>query len=132
MTTQAEACATNGPFAGSRLRPTKLEILIAGLIWQHKGRAQPVSIAHLKELTGINERAIKGIVEQLIVSHKMRIGGRREEPAGYYIIEDLGDQQTAVGPYKAQILSMLRRLRVLESREMLREFLGQMSIEVER
>jgi hypothetical protein len=121
----------DGPFAGSKLRPTKPEILLAGLIWQHRGRERPLSIARLRELTGVNERAIKGIVEQLIVAHKMRIGGRREEPAGYFMIEDSEDQAAAVGPYKAQILAMLRRLRVLESREALREFLGQLRLEAE-
>ncbi len=121
-----------GPFARSKMVPMPLETLIAGLIWKHRGRGNPISIARVREVTGWSERAIKGMVEQLIVSHRMRIGARRGEPSGYFIIEDIEDQETAVGPYKAQILAMLRRLRVLESPEGVREFLGQLAIEMER
>lgn len=120
-----------GPFARSKIKPTSLEALIAGLIWQHRGRGRPIAIARIRELTSCGERTIKGLVEELIVTHKMRIGARRGESPGYFIIEDIEDQEAAVGPYKAQILAMLRRLRVLESPESLREFLGQLAIEME-
>jgi len=123
--------ALTGPFGRSRFRPTRNETVLASLIWQHRGRQNPVSIARLHEITGFGERAIKDIVEQLVDSHKMRIGARRAEPVGYYIIEDAEDLAAAVGPYKAQILAMLRRLRALESPEALAEFMGQLRLEAE-
>jgi hypothetical protein len=122
----------DGPFKLSALPPTTLEALIGCLIWKHHGRENPISIAKLRELTGVGERTIKDIVEQLVVSHKVPIGGRREEPVGYFIIENAEDQAAAAGPYKSQILAMLRRLRVLESPEGMREFLGQLRLEAER
>jgi len=69
------------------------------------------------------------VVEQLVVSHWMKIGGRREAPAGYYMIETAEDLATAVGPYRAQIISMWRRLRVLMQPQALRELLGQLKLE---
>ena len=121
----------DGPFARSKFRPTGHETLIASLIWQHRGRARPISITRLQELTGLSERTIKGVVEELVVSHRMRIGARREDPSGYFIIEDAADLEAAVKPYKAQVIAMLRRLRALESAEAVREFLGQLALELE-
>lgn len=118
-----------GPFAHSQIDPTMEEVLIGSVIWKHKGRNNPISIARLREMTKLSERQIKGVVEQLVVSHKLKIGGRREDPVGYFVIQDAEDLAAAVGPYKAQILAMWRRLRVLEQPGLLREFLGQLSLE---
>jgi hypothetical protein len=118
-----------GPFDGSPNTPTPDEVLVGGLIWRHTGRANPISIAHIHTLTGYSERQIKGIVEQLVVTHRLRIGAKREEPAGYFMIQDGADQAAAVGPYRSQILSMWKRLRVLESQQGLRELQGQLKLE---
>jgi hypothetical protein len=120
-----------GPFGRSTAKPTPEERMIASLIWGYKGRARPISIAKLRELTGYTERQVKGIVEQLVVTHRMRIGARREEPAGYFIIQDQADLDTAVGPYKSQIFSMVRRLRILDSPAARSELLGQIRLELE-
>lgn len=117
------------PFGESKVKPQPDEVLVASLIWKHRGRGNPVSIARLKDLTGFSERSIKGVVEQLVVCHRMKIGGRREEPVGYFVIEDAEDLRVAVGPYRAQILAMWRRLKVLESARELRELLGQLTLD---
>lgn len=119
----------DGPFAQSQIQPSAEEVMVASLIWRQRGRSKPISIARVRELTNYSERQIKGIVEQLIVTHRMRIGGRREEPAGYYMIETAEDLATAVGPYRAQIIAMWRRLRVLLQPQALRELLGQLKLE---
>jgi hypothetical protein len=118
-----------GPFSASQLPPTKEEVLVASLIWQRRGRGNPISIARLRQLTGFSERQIKGLVEQLVVAHRMRIGARREDPAGYFMIETAEDLEAAVKPYRNQILAMWRRLRVLEKPQRLRELLGQLRLE---
>jgi|DewCreStandDraft_4_1066084.scaffolds.fasta_scaffold06909_17 hypothetical protein len=118
-----------GPFSASQLPPTKEEVLVASLIWQRRGRGNPISIARLRQLTGFSERQIKGIVEQLVVAHRIRIGARREDPAGYFMIETAEDLEAAVKPYRNQILAMWRRLRVLEQPHKLMELLGQLRLE---
>jgi len=121
-------------FDRSSVRPDRMEILIAALIWFRRGRENPISIAEIIRISGVEgltERTVKGVVEQLVVTHRCRIGGRRDEPCGYFWIVDAEDQAVAVSPYKAQILSMLRRLRMLDSAEDYRVFVGQLALEGE-
>jgi hypothetical protein len=123
-----------GAFDRSTTRPDRMEILIAAMIWFRRGRTNPISIAEIIRLAGVEgltDRTVKGVVEQLVVTHRCRIGARRDEPCGYYWIVDAEDQAAAVSPYKAQILSMLRRLRVLDSHEDYRAFVGQLALEDE-
>jgi len=118
----------DGPFGRSKLVPTALEALVAGLIWKHQGREHPVSIARLREITNLEERGIKGIVADLIDGHKMRIGARREEPVGYFIMRDPADVEAGTGAYRAQFVAMARRLRVLDP-EGMPELFGQLSLD---
>jgi hypothetical protein len=122
-----------GPFASSRVRPDSKERVIAEIIWGHQGRGNPISIAMLAKSTGYGEREIKGIVEQLVVTHRMKIGAKRAkraDPVGYFVVVDLEDLAAAVGPYRDQIFAMWRRLRVLLTPHALREMAGQLAIEV--
>lgn len=118
----------SGPFANSKVEPDHKERLVAEMIWVHRGRNNPISIAMLTKATGWNERDIKGIVEQLVVTHRVRIGGRRGDPVGYFVIVDLEDLEMAVRPYRDQIFAMWRRLRVLLEPHTLRELHGQLAL----
>jgi len=117
-----------GPFAKSLVTPEGIERVVAEIIWAHQGRGNPISIAMLSKCTGKSDREIKGIVEQLVVTHKMPIGGKRSEPVGYFVIQDAEDLETAVRPYREQIFAMWRRLRVLLEPRALRELYGQLAI----
>lgn len=118
----------DGPFGRSKMVPTALEALIAGLIWKHQGREHPISIARLREVTSLDERAIKGVVADLIDGHKMRIGARRDEPVGYFIMRDAEDIQAGTGAYRAQLIAMARRMRILDP-EGMPDLFGQMSLD---
>jgi hypothetical protein len=117
-----------GPFSGSHFSPTKLETLIGGLIWIHQGRENPISIARLREISGVGDRMIKAVVTDLIVTHRMRIGSRREEPAGYFMIRDAEDIEAGTRAYKNQFLSEALRLRVLDPKGM-QDLFGQLHLE---
>lgn len=126
-----EQAAEPGPFAESKIKPTPLEALVAGLIWRRKGRREPISIAEILRLSGVDglsERKVKDVVEQLRTMHRMPIGASRQEPAGYFRIMDAADREAAVRPYREQIISMWRTLRVLDSQEKLRELHGQLRL----
>jgi hypothetical protein len=126
------AAIEDEPFADSKIAPTAIERVVAGMIWKHQGRNNPISIAALSSATGKDARAIKAIVEQLVTTHRARIGGYRGadgDPAGYAVIVDAEDLAAAVGPYRAQIFAMWRRLRVLLSRHELAELHGQLGLE---
>jgi len=116
-------------FAASKVAPTATERVVAEIIDLHRGRGNPISIATLSKATGKNERDIKGIVEELVVTHRLRIGAARGEPVGYFVIMDAADLQAATGPYRAQIIHMWRRLRALLAKHELAELHGQLRIE---
>lgn len=105
----------SGPFAASLIPPTEDERRVALLISQFRGKDHPISIAQIRAMTGLSERQVKGIVEQLVD----------------FVVESEEDRLAAVTPYKSQILAMLRRLRVLESKQGMSEFMGQMALEAE-
>ncbi len=121
--------AADGPFARSLVVPDAHETVVAAMIWRHQGREKPIALASLVTAVGLSEREVKAIVEQLVVTHKMRIGARRAEPWGYFIVVDAADLKVAVAPYQHQIFSMWQRLRVLLSAPELRELLGQLRID---
>ena len=116
-------------FAGSAIEPSAMERVVAGILAQHRGWQQAIPLKALMDATGRDERQVRGVVEQLIVAHRMRIGTSLAAPCGYYTIETAEDLTRAVGPYKSQILSMLKRLRVLMEPHELRELYGQMGLD---
>jgi hypothetical protein len=121
-----------GPFVKSQQEPTTLESLIAEMIYRRKGRTKPISIAEIildGALDHLSIRTVKDIVHHLRLAHRMPIGSSRQEPYGYYWIVDKEDLEAAVRPYKNQIKKMLAVWRVLEGRERVQEFLGQLRFE---
>ena len=105
------------------------EKTISRLIALQRGRANAISIAILCQMTEYTEREIKGIVEQLIVTHGLKIGSSRVKPFGYFMIIDQADLDAAICAYRHQILSMWRRLGALAPAHYLREMHGQLTIE---
>lgn len=120
-----------GPFVRSKVRPSPIEALVAGMIWKRAGRRNPISIAEIQRQTNLGERKVKEIVEELRVTHRAAIGASREEPAGYFRIMDAEDREAAVAPYRSQILRMFQVLRVLDDPAGVRELLGQLKLEGE-
>lgn len=102
---------------------------VSTLVMFRKGRSNPISIDAISRETGLSPRQVKGVIESLRTTHRMPIGASREEPAGYFWIVDAEDQAAAARPYRNQILTMWKTLRVLDSRKRLRELLGQLKLE---
>ncbi len=120
------------PFADSAFPASDQERRIAALIWQSRGRENPVALADLCKVTSLREREIKAVVERLRVDHGIPIGARRQKPFGYFIVVDAEDARLAVEPYAKQIFSMLRVLRVFtkRNRRLWKEFAGQIRLQV--
>ena len=119
------------PFARSKVCPSSTEVAIARLIWAHDGWKNPISIAEIiqhSEISGLDARRVKKVVEQLRTTHHVAVGARREFPAGYYRIVTEEDLLKAIGPYRSQILTMLRVLRGLMPKSYLRELRGQLRL----
>ncbi len=118
-----------GAFDRSPAKPTAEELVVGNMIWKHKGSSNPLPIGKISEVTGYNARQVKSIVEQLVVKHRLKIGGSRIDPWGYFIAETAEDLQRACEPFESQVLAMWKRLQVLKNRHELRELLGQLTIE---
>lgn len=125
------AAHQDDPLADSKLPPTAPERAVYDLVVQCRGHEAAVSIAALRRATGLNEREIKDAVYELVVTHKVMIGARRGKVCGYFLVETSEDAEIAAKPYEAQIIAMLKRLRVLKSPHKLREFLGQQVAELQ-
>jgi predicted ArsR family transcriptional regulator len=91
--------------------------------------ANPASIAYLRERTGLNDRAIKGIVEDLRVSGDP-ICARRGQPCGYFWATTAEDLEASAQTMRNQALKMLVAAGRLVGRHRLREMLGQLTTDV--
>lgn len=120
------------PFVESPFPPTDLERRVGTLIQaQHRGRDNPVSLDELKRVVGLGEREIKKVIERLRSDYRMRIGARRTPPVGYFLVVDAADAEEALKPYRRQVVTMLRTMRVLADRQAWLEMKGQLRIELE-
>lgn len=117
------------PLAASTIPARAVERRIYDLIAGHRGHANPISIAVLHRITNLSERTIKATVAELIVTHGILIGAGRQEPIGYFIIESDDDRAAASVPLKGQIIQMLRRLRVINGKHQVNEWLGQLGLQ---
>lgn len=121
---------------------TEFERIVADLIWRHKGRADPISIAQIRANVNLSERAVKGVVAALRTDHCMPIGALRgasdtrgsvsihdEQPVGYFWIVDAEDREIATAPYRSQILTMWRTLRRLDTVQRLRSLRDELTVE---
>ena len=92
---------------------TREERKVADLIQAYR-RSKPIPLRTVVELAALNERAVQLIVEALIVTHGIRIGGSRELPhSGYYLCVDDADVEAAVRPLRSTAESLLRRIKAL-------------------
>jgi len=106
------------------------------LLQTHLGHESAIQIDALCARTGLSERQVKGAVSYLILRHKFRIGSCRNKKigAGYFVIRTPEEIEQTVRPLRAQALTMLRRIAILEgkpARKVYREMLGQLEIDFE-
>lgn len=100
------------------------ESLIYGLIWPATYE-QPVTLAAIRDRTGLSERDIKGIVQALADEHELPIGARRGKPNGYYYCRTAEEREAAARPLIRQAVRELHRARRLTNKRSIRELLGQ-------
>lgn len=87
-------------------------------------REHPISIAEIREATGMSVRSIKAAVETLR-RDGMAIGASRGKNSGYYEIKTAEDAEAAAGPLVRQALAMLRTAKAMLPDARYRELMGQ-------
>jgi hypothetical protein len=107
------------------------------------GRNRAISIADLQRVfrhrvlngetaagADYSDRQIKGAVKELIEDFGVPVGSSRQEPHGYYICQDSADRINAVRPIRAEVISLLRRWKTLDSQSDIGlELAGQLGLE---
>ena len=110
---------------------TDAERSVAVLVFEHKGRGNPLSIARIRSATGLSAREVKAAVEQLVSHHGFPIGAsRHSRRGGYYWIVDAADLEASNKPFEGQVIAMSRRLRKSNSRERNLHLYGQVGLEL--
>jgi hypothetical protein len=95
----------------AQLSPEQRSVAVA--IEAHR-RTDPIPLRSLVARVGLSERVVQQIIEELIVTHGVRIGASRELPrAGYYLCVDAADIDAAVRPLRSSAASLLKRIEAL-------------------
>lgn len=105
------------------------------IVWTHihwRDRAQAISIARIKECSGIGERQIKEAVNGLRTRHsKLVCSSRSETDGGYYAIATADEIAASFGAMVHQAVAMIRAAKVMApSNPRVAEMLGQIRLEL--
>ena len=107
------------------------------ILSMHRSAANPISALSLASILRLPEgeygrRVVTATIEDLVVRGRIPIGARRSKPNGYFLVVSQEDLDHAIGPLWGEIYALLRRLRVLSSRERVAELFGQAMLEFDR
>jgi hypothetical protein len=94
-----------------------------------RGAGQAKQISELTHVCHMKEREVKEAVREIVVDFQVPIVGSRRPPYGYYLPVTPAERIQAATTLKHEIRALASRVRALEGKHSLREFLGQMQIE---
>lgn len=103
------------------------EILLI-LRW-HKGASNAKPLADFAAKLNLSPRSMKQHIRNLAVTHKLPIGGSRQEPYGFFLCVTAEDIEVALRPIWNEIKSLLQRAHAVGDRQRVLEMLGQMQEE---
>ena len=104
------------------------EEIVLDLIKAHQGRAAAISLPALALRTGIDERRVQSIINELITRHGQPIGSASTKPAGLYWITTADEREEALKHLEHRWKSILRRWWRLRGCS-IDEVLGQIKLE---
>lgn len=95
-----------------------------------RGAAAARPIRELAEQLGIEPREVKKWVRSLVVEFHLPIVGSRIPPYGYYLAISESERTYASATLKCEIRALAQRVQALEGKQTLREFLGQLRMDL--
>lgn len=95
----------------------------------HRGRSLPIPLRTLVASTGIDERAIKEMIQMFVLDFHIPVGAARGTPNGYYLATSAAERLEAARPYINEIRKLGQRVKALIGTQSFTEELGQMRIE---
>ena len=90
----------------------------------------PISLASVAAQVGLSKRTVEGCVEDLILTHRVKIGARRGDVSGYFIPRTYSEMLAAARPHQRQLASMARRVAILRGNADLLILAGQLELEL--
>lgn len=94
----------------------KQEQIIVSLI--PHGAEQPISLAELARLSGMDGRQLRSLLYHLITVHHVPIGGLHGNNSGYFLITNENERAAALHPLLSQVKELRRRINTIESMEL--------------
>ena len=85
------------------------EEIVLDLVKAHPGRAAAIPLPDLALRTGIDERRVQAIINELITRHGQLIGSASTKPAGLYWITTPGEREEALRHLEHRWKSILFR-----------------------
>lgn len=113
-----------GPFGLVLLDPERA--VLKGLRY-HRGSANPITLAELRERTGFTDRDIKSCVRTLRLSFRLPVGAsKNSEHGGYFLILTPEDLRLYLASPLQQIRAELEVVRAVGDENAARELMGQL------
>lgn len=118
--------------ADAVLEPRDKDVL--RILDAHRGQANPIKGEDiLKQLdVAVDEhsrRWLKNVVENLVTTHGVKIGGSRFKPYGYFLVTSLADLDVALSPLLGEWYAYGRRIRALTSKTDFMRLCGQLDLD---
>ena len=107
------------------------------ILSMHRGAENPISARALASILRLPEgeygrRVVTATIADLVGRGHIPIGARRSKPNGYFLVVSQADLDHAIGPLWGEIYALLRRLRVLTSKEQVAKLFGQAMFDFDR
>lgn len=83
---------------------------ITGILAQHQGRDQAISMAALAERVGLSTRDVQHYIKHLIEHHGVLIGSATGKPHGYYLITEPSEVHAAIAQLQHRLISLAVRI----------------------
>lgn len=94
----------------------KQEQIIVSLI--PRGAEQPISLAELSRLSGMDGRQLRSLLYHLVTVHHVPIGGLHGAHSGYFIVTNEDERGKALHPLKSQVNELNKRINAIENVEL--------------
>ena len=115
---------------------TEREKEVLRVIAGHKGAANAIRSNEIARRLGLKwcertRRDIAGVVETAVLLFHIPIGGLRMKPYGYFLVMSRNDLDLAIQPLTGEFYALLRRIRMLTSKQDVARLFGQIMLKLD-
>jgi len=106
------------------------------VLWTRQGAAHAIRAGEILDALRLSRndkwrRWLKDAMNDLVVLHRLPVGGLRVPPYGYFLIVSANDLDLAIHPLWGEVYALLRRLRALTSKHDVASLFGQAMLDLD-